>query len=168
MPSVAPLEKQPRIIELGAIAVEPNGTVFGELSQLLNPGIQISEEITKITGIKNEDLVGKPTFAEFLPRLEEFVAGCDLIICHNAPFDMGMLRFDLRRCGAEKTFPWPAEILCTAQEYAHLLSERPGLIHLYKAVFGRELAQTHRAVEDCRALLEVLMADKFFEKIGLA
>lgn len=164
LPSVAPLEKQPRIIELGALAVSESG-VIGELSQLLDPQMEISAEITKITGIKNEDLVGKPTFAEFLPQLIEFFKDADMLICHNAPFDSGMLKNDLRRAGCED-FPWPAEIICTAQEYTPVLGHRPKLLTLYERIMGKPLAQTHRALDDAMAVYEILDKDKFFTQIG--
>lgn len=165
LPSKAPLEKQPRIIELGALAVSKDG-IIGELSQLLDPQVEITAEITKITGITNEDLVGKPTFAEFLPQLADFFRGADFLICHNAPFDTGMLRNDLKRAGCED-FPWPTETLCTAQEYTALLGKRPSLKVLYQHIIGEPLAQTHRALDDAAAVHAVLLKDKFFDKIGV-
>lgn len=163
LPSSAPVEKQPKIIELGAIAVSESG-ILGELSQLLSPGQEITAEITKITGITNEDLVGKPTFAEFLPQLKEFFAGSDMLICHNAPFDTGMLKNDLIRAACED-FPWPNTIICTAQEYTHVVGKRPSLKVLYKHIIGEELAQTHRALDDVMAVYAVLQKDKFFEQL---
>lgn len=163
LPSSAPVEKQPRIIELGAIAVSESG-ILGELSQLLSPGQEITAEITKITGITNEDLVGKPTFAEFLPQLKEFFAGADMLICHNAPFDSGMLRNDLIRAGCED-FPWPETTICTVQEYQPLFGKRPSLKVLYHRIIGEELAQTHRALDDVMAVYAVLQKDKFFEQL---
>jgi DNA polymerase III epsilon subunit family exonuclease len=165
MPSKAPLEKQPRIIELGALAVSKDG-IIGELSQLLNPGIEISAEITKITGITNADLVGKPTFEEYLPQLADFFRGADFLICHNAPFDTGMLRNDLKRAGCDD-FPWPTEILCTVQEYHSLFGHRPSLKVLYERIIGAPLSQTHRALDDAAAVHAVLLKDKFFDKIGV-
>lgn len=163
LPSSAPVEKQPKIIELGAVAVSESG-VLSELSQLLNPGQEISAEITKITGLTNEDLVGKPTFAEFLPQLKEFFAGADMLICHNAPFDTGMLKNDLIRAACED-FPWPDTILCTAQEYTPLMGKRPKLLALYEHIMGKPLAQTHRALDDAMAVYEILVQDKFFEQL---
>lgn len=163
LPSSAPVEKQPKIIELGAIAVSESG-VLGELSQLLSPGQEITAEITKITGITNEDLVGKPTFAEFLPQLKDFFAGSDMLICHNAPFDTGMLKNDLIRAACED-FPWPTTIICTAQEYTPVVGKRPSLKALYKHIIGEELAQTHRALDDVMAVYALLQKDKFFEQL---
>ena len=164
LPSSAPLEKQPRIIELGALKVDASG-VINDLNQLLDPQQTITPVITKITGIKPEDLEGQPTFEEFLPQLKAFFEGADMLIAHNAPFDTGMLRNDLARAGCED-FPWPAEIVCTAQEYTPIIGHRPKLLTLYEQIIGVPLAQTHRALDDARAVHEVLVKDKFFEQIG--
>lgn len=163
LPKVAPLEKQPRIIELGVITVV--GGQLGEMHNwLINPGQEISAEITKITGIKNEDLVGKPSFSELLPELINIFSGASLLIAHNAPFDVGMLRNELLRAGCED-FPWPEDVVCTVQEYKHMFGRRAKLTELYERVVGKPLAQTHRANEDAYAVYEVLAADNFFKKI---
>lgn len=165
LPSSAPLEKQPRIIELGAILVSTETGIVGELTQLINPEMEISAEITKITGTTNEDLVGKPTFKEYLPTLRAFFDGADMLICHNAPFDSGMLRNDLKRAGCDD-FPWPAETICTAQEYTPVVGKRPRLLQLYEIIMGKPLAQTHRALDDAMAVYEILDKDKFFSQLG--
>lgn len=167
LPSSAPLEKQPRIIELGAVLVSTETGIIGELTQLINPEMEISAEITKITGITNEDLVGKPTFKEYLPTLRAFFDGADMLICHNAPFDSGMLRNDLKRVGCDD-FPWPAETICTAQEYTPVVGKRPRLLQLYEVIMGKPLAQTHRALDDAMAVYEILDKDKFFDQLRSA
>jgi len=162
-PSSAPLEKQPKIIELGALAVNLSG-VLGELSQLLDPEQEIDPKITKITGIKQEQLEGQPTFLEFYPRLKEFFAGADFMICHNAPFDHGMLQNELRRHGLLEDFPMPTPI-CTVQEYMCLFGRRAKMTEVYERLCGRPLAQTHRALDDVTALYEILLEDKLLEKL---
>ncbi len=164
LPSSADVSKQPKIIELGAIVVDETGVV-AELSQLLNPNEEISAQITKITGIKNEDLVGKPTFSEYLPQLKAFFEGATMLICHNAPFDSGMLKNDLLRAGCED-FVWPETTICTVQEYTPMFGRRPKLTQLYEKVVGKPLAQTHRALDDVLALYEVLKTDNFFEQLN--
>ncbi len=165
LPSSAPLEKQPRIIELG-IAVVIDGKLASEHNWLINPEMEISAEITKITGITNEDLVGKPLFRQLLGEIEEVFGGSDYGFAHNAPFDVGMLTNELKRCG-RTGFPWPTEIICTAQEYTPMMGKRPRLINLYEYVMGRPLAQTHRASDDAMAVFEVLQKDKFFDQLGV-
>lgn len=161
LPSSAPLEKQSRIIELGVIVVI-DGKLASEHNWLINPEMEISAEITKITGITNEDLVGKPLFRQLLGEIEEVFGGSDYGFAHNAPFDVGMLSNELLRC-ARTGFPWPANTICTAQEFTPLMGKRPRLIHLYEKIMGRPLAQTHRALDDAMAVFEVLEKYRFFD-----
>lgn len=164
LPSSAPLQKQPRIIELGIVVVT-DGKITGEHNWLIDPECEITEEITKITGITNDDLKGKPKFRELLGEIEEVFGGSDLGFAHNAPFDVGMIENELKLIG-RTGFPWPAQILCTAQEYTALMGKRPRLIHLYEKIMGVPLAQTHRALDDAKAVFEILQKDKFLELIG--
>jgi DNA polymerase-3 subunit alpha (Gram-positive type) len=168
LPSSAPIEKQPRIIEIGAMRFDVRTPMVVErLSQLINPGVPLSYDITKITGLKDYDLRDKPTFKQFLPELSAFFAGTDVLIAHNAPFDCGMLQNELRL--AECTdFPMPAETVCTAQEYTAVLGFRPKLLDVYEHILGEPLAQTHRALEDVEAMFKFMIKDNFFEKIGVA
>ena len=161
LPKTAPLDKQPRIIELGAVVVNKEGVVR-ELSQLLDPGVEISAEITKITGITNDQLKGKPTFKEFLPELKAFFTDTQVLIAHNAPFDRKMLELDLERVECTD-FPWPEQVVCTVQEYQPQFGKRPKLLELYERVMGVPLAQTHRALDDVKALHECIAKDGFLE-----
>lgn len=161
MPKTAPLEKQPHVIELGALVVDANGPVR-ELSQLINPGVEITAEITKITGITNEQLQGQPTFAEFLPQLKEFFTDTQILIAHNAPFDKGILTYALARAECED-FPWPEQVVCTVQEYTPQFGKRPKLLELYEKITGSPLMQTHRALDDVKALHACIEKDGFLK-----
>ena len=44
----------------------------------------------KVHGITPADVAGGPTWADALPQMLEFI-GDDLLVAHNAPFDMGVL-----------------------------------------------------------------------------
>jgi DNA polymerase III epsilon subunit-like protein len=163
LPNRAPLEKQPRIIELGALKIDHTGEI-GSISQLINPDVEISPTITKITGITQEQLTGMPSFVDFLPQLKEFFTGVDTLIAHNCPFDAGMLTNELLRAGCED-FPWPPEKICTVQEYLPLFGHRPKLTKLYEKIMGEPLMQTHRALDDVMAVHAVLIKDNFFDTI---
>lgn len=164
LPSSAPLEKQPRIIELGVVVVE-DGVLTSQYNWLINPGCEISEEITKITGITNADLEGKPTFSQLLGEIDFAFLGSDYGFAHNAPFDTTMISNELRLIN-RGWFYWPTTMICTAQEYTHVMGKRPRLIQLYEHVMGVPLKQTHRALDDAMAVFEVLNKEKFFD--GLA
>jgi DNA polymerase III epsilon subunit-like protein len=164
LPSVAEKNKQPRIIEFGAMAIDENYVVRRELSKLINPEISISEDITKITKLTNADLADKPTFNYFVPFIQDFFSGADLLLAHNAPFDIEMMRNELTRVGV-RNFTWPNMMMCTAEEYHHRMGFTPHMKDLYERIVGVPLKQTHRALDDCRALFEILKKDDFLSRI---
>jgi len=168
LPRVADVAKQPRIIDIGIRVVDArNGNVIADMEQLINPEMVISEEITKIGGITNEMLAGKRTFKEIVPELNCMFDGVDMLLAHNAPFDVSVLTYELMRVGANDKFSWPKDIICTAHEYASLVGFLPRLTDLYLKVMGEELKQLHRAMPDVIALHQILVKDDFFQKLGV-
>jgi DNA polymerase-3 subunit epsilon len=151
-------ELQPRIIEWGGLLVNEKGEELAELDILINPGIQIPDQITRITGITNADLEHQPRFAEVAPQLRALFERSEVLIAHNLPFDFNMMCLDLRRAGLLEGWPWPRLKVCTVQEHAEEWGHRPKLTELYEHYTGRKLEQSHRALDDVRALKEVCMA----------
>ena len=139
------------VIELGMVkfAYCPDGRVahvidsFGSLNEPANP---IPAEITALTGITNDMVVGKRIDAA---AVSTFAADANIVIAHNANFD---------RKFAERYWPefehkhWG----CSATEIdwrAHgFEGSRLGYLLMGAGLFH----DAHRAVDDCRALLEVL------------
>jgi DNA polymerase III epsilon subunit-like protein len=154
LPSSADLELQPKIIEIGAIKVSDRGSVVAELSELIDPQQEISTEITKITGIKPEQLRGKRSIEEVLPELAEFFLGAHTLVAHNLAFDRDVLYFELLRAGWERRFPFPPNQICTVDSTMHIKGRRMKLTELYEQTQGKPLAQTHRALDDVKALHE--------------
>ena len=166
LPKRVPLDKQPRIVELGIVIFE-GSTIIQEVAQSLDPKVFITPEITKINGATNENRKGLPTFAEFLPTMVDYFSGCDVLVAHNAPFDVQMLAMELDRIShvTNLNFPWPPTILCTVQEYYHHFGFRPSMQKLYEHIMGKPLEQTHRALDDAKALTEILITDNFSERL---
>jgi DNA polymerase-3 subunit epsilon len=143
--------KTDEVIELGMVkfAYCPDGRVahvidcFGSLNKPTNP---IPAEITTLTGITNDMVADKRIDDDAVSR---FVADANIIIAHNANFD---------RKFAERYWPeferknWG----CSATEIdwrAHgFEGSRLGYLLMGAGLFHT----AHRAVDDCRALLEVL------------
>lgn len=159
-PSVIAAEHQPRPIEFGAIVVA-DGKIEQEFNILINPQKPLDEVITKITGITDEMLAGQPTFEAALPQIEPLFLGCDQMIAHNAEFDRGILFYALQRAGRHEDFPWPKKTVCTVEEYRHKFGRRMKLTQLYEHFVHKPLAQTHRALDDVKALHEALVAAGF-------
>jgi DNA polymerase III epsilon subunit-like protein len=161
----APVHKQPKAIEFGGMALDPTtGEVVRELSQLINPGEQITDEITKITGITNDQLVGMPSFEAFLPQLREFFAGGTGLMAHNVPFDKAILTYELARLGVTD-FAWPARELCTVGVYKDAWGRNPRLIELYPTITGKPFEQKHRALDDVRHLVEIIQKEQLWQLI---
>lgn len=156
-PAVSDLHKQPKIIEAGIVVVQ-DGKIVDEYGQLVWPEEDVSTEITKITGIKNEMLQGMPIFGQIVDMIAARFQGSDQLWAHNAPFDRACLEYELKRLNVVK-FPWPQETYCSVQEYVHEFGRRPTLKELYQAKIGKPLEQTHRALDDLRALAEILIKE---------
>lgn len=165
-----PLEDQPHIIEIGAIYIDDDGNVTRTISQLLNPGIPLPDPkmTKKICGIEENQLTDKPLFSEFRPILTQFFTDADNLIAHNAAFDVLMLNNELCRIdrSVKVLFPWPKEIICTMLDYKHLNGGKwPKLTWLYEKIMCMPLAQTHRALDDCNAVLSILTKENYFDRI---
>ena len=61
-----------RIIEVGMARVE-DGQITQKYSTLVYPGISVSERITELTGIHNEELTGKPRIEDIIGEITEFI-----------------------------------------------------------------------------------------------
>ncbi len=79
-----------RIIEVGMARVE-YGQITQKYSTLVYPGISVSERITEITGIHNEELAGKPRIEEIIGDITRFIGDWP-ILGHNVTFDFSFLK----------------------------------------------------------------------------
>jgi DNA polymerase III epsilon subunit-like protein len=161
-PDCTDVSQQPKIIEFAISIIDRKYDIVEDHSWLINPGEPISEEITKITGLTNDDLRDKPTFIEVLPEIIPVFQRLDRVIAHNMPFDHSMLVNELIRLGLQYKFPYPTEWVCTVQLAQELIyGRRARMIELFKDTTGRELEQTHRALDDVHALVEIVRGQKW-------
>lgn len=153
---MAKLALQPHIIELGYVLLDERGQELASGVKLFNPGVPLAPEITKITGLTDADLCDAPPFAGYIPEFEAVLRDCSHIVAHNLPFDWTMLELEYRHAGLDvQSIPQPARRVCTVQEFAPLWGRRMKLVELYEDAVGVPLAQTHRALDDVRALAEI-------------
>lgn len=160
----APLAKQPRMIEFGAITLSlANGKVMKKFKQLVNPGEPLTDEITKITGITNDDLEGQPTFEAAWKKIFAFIKPATMLLAHNEPFDRAIVDYELKR--ANKTYVWP-QTFCTISLYRERWGRDMKLTELYASLIGKELDQKHRALSDVEALVEIVQKEKLWKVLG--
>lgn len=161
----APITKQPRAIEFGGVLMNEKGEVLEEASILINPQQSLTEEITKITGLTDADLKDAPIFSQVLPQLCRLFGEASVVMAHNLPFDKSILRGELARIDCHD-FPWPSTEICTVQLYADVWGRNPRLVELYQHVMGVPLAQTHRALDDVKAMVDIIKKEKLWELIN--
>lgn len=149
------INKQPKIIEFAGIIAGEGGEEISSHQWLIDPEEKLEEKITKITGITDEDLEGKPKFRDVEPDITKLFKGVDCAIAHNMPFDSSMINFEYKRLGLENPITMLSGSICTVQEHAEIWGYRPKLTQLYEHYTGEPLKQTHRALDDVRALLRV-------------
>lgn len=139
-----------RVTEVAIIAV-CNGEVEWQWSALVNPGRGIPPSIQQLTGITNDMVADAPEFAALADEVERRLAG-RLFVAHNARFDYGFLRSELRRAGRR----FAAPVACTVKLSRRMHPEMPR--HNLDALIARhaiELPARHRALPDAEALWQL-------------
>lgn len=150
----APLKMQPRIIEFGGLITDSN-EILHTLEFICNPMVSIDSDITRITGLTNEDLADKPPFEYFIPQLKDFFGKTDAGIAHNFSFDENLLRYDLQRLGLTlEDIDFPKIKICTVEQTMPFFGYNQKLDALYKRFCG-EYVQKHRALDDVKLLHEI-------------
>ncbi|NLF80696.1 MAG: hypothetical protein GX572_05860, partial [Clostridia bacterium] len=136
-----------KIIEVAAVKVG-RGLINDQFSSLITIEDKLSAEITMLTGITNEMLVGQPTITEIVPALAEFI-GDAVIVAHNAEFDRGFLNR-----------VWPDERqwldTVTLAQIVYPCEPSFALAWLTRSL-GIENRDAHRALSDALATAELLI-----------
>lgn len=152
-PEPTNLSKQPHIIEFAAIKLDEDLKPIDQIEFLCDPGIPLSAQITKITGLTDRDVRGQKKFAEYYKELVQFFLGVEGLVAHNLAFDRDMLNIELRRMDCSWKFPWPHQHICTVEATESLKGYRLNLAKLHKEATGEDFEDSHRAMADTQALV---------------
>ncbi len=155
-----------RIVEIGAVRYV-GGQVDAVFSTLVDPQIPIPAGASRVNGISDEMVMGKPTIETLLEPFAEFCAG-DIMVAHNSPFDVGFLTADIKkhesRAGRGHIF----------DTYAMAKKIFPGLPNYKLGTLvqhlGIEATQFHRAEQDASycGQLFIKMVEKIFGNVQVA
>jgi DNA polymerase III subunit epsilon len=141
-----------RIIEVGIIRIE-KGKVAEVFESLINPQKHVPASIQMITGINPEELLGAPTFEDISDKIFNLLDGA-VFVAHNARFDYGFLKNELRRYGTN----FSAKTLCTVKLSRKLFPEERK--HDLSSVIERldlTCKARHRALGDAEALRDLFI-----------
>ncbi|MEW6583363.1 MAG: exonuclease domain-containing protein, partial [Actinomycetota bacterium] len=142
-----------KVTEIAAVRVR-GLEVRESLVTLVDPGHAIPAVITSITGITDEMVTGQPDIAQALPLLLDFCGG-DILVAHNAPFDLRFLNYERRRLmGSYFTQPW-LDTLALSRRLVRGV-ERHDLASL-AAWADTSVRPSHRALPDAQAAAELLI-----------
>ena len=143
-----------KITEIGAVRVRALG-IEERFSTLVNPGRPIPAVVTELTGIDDRLVAASPDIAVGLAGFIEF-AGNDVLVAHNAPFDLRFLNYERRRLGGRYfTQAWLDTLLLARR----LLEGRVGRHDLGTLAAWAEttVRPSHRALPDAEATAELLV-----------
>lgn len=143
--------REDRIIEIGAVKLA-HGEIIDSFSMMVDPKRPLPPEITRITGITDQMVMGQPTAEEALPKLIAFMDG-HTIAAHNARFDCSILASELKRIGQTYDAPEMDTLTMAQKLYPDMARYRLGA--LCKRL-GVSLKNAHRAVHDATATAQCL------------
>jgi DNA polymerase III epsilon subunit-like protein len=145
----------PEVIEFSSVTFDwETFEELGEYSVLIKPSGSIGEETTKRTRITNEMVANAPAFRGVGDKIKALVETSDVVLAHNASFDVEMLDMEYERINRKVT--WPRTI-CTVEQTAAINGHRMSLSALHEHLFGVKFEDAHRAEADVRALLRCVI-----------
>lgn len=148
------------IIEMGLLSFSFSTTegilsIIDTYNELNDPGKPIPPEVTKVTGIRDEDVRGKVIDWDFVSHI---LKQSHLVICHNSGFDRNFL--ELQTPQSIQSIIEPMAFGCTIKDidWKERGYESSKLDYLnWKLGFFYD---GHRALNDCWATLNLLLEEE--------
>ncbi|WP_282034543.1 PolC-type DNA polymerase III [Metabacillus indicus] len=136
------------IIELAAVKIR-NGEIIDRFESFANPHHRLSATTIDLTGITDDMVANAPNVDEVLRRFKEWT-GDDILVAHNASFDMGFLNVGYKKLlGTGKAANPVIDTLELGRFlYPEMKSHR---LNTLAKKFDIELTQHHRAIYDAEA-----------------
>lgn len=143
------LHSEDRIVSLAAIRLNRDAIKNGEVTidyayLVFDPERKSHRRAEEVHGWDDWTLRHQARFSESLENFESFLRGTDLIVAHNAEFD---LRFVARELAIAGRPPLEAPFYCTLQGYRGANYGRASLDAICQR-FGWPRSNTHGALED--------------------
>lgn len=142
-----------RMIEIALIRYR-NGVETDRYNRLLNPRRRIPAYISKLTGIRDDDVEDAAQFADLATEIVEFI-GDEVLVGHNVGFDIGFLNAELQRARHAKVTNESIDTLALATRVLPGV-RRSSLDRVAKGV-GLSPRKIHRAAVDAEITAQVAL-----------
>lgn len=109
----------------------------------VNPGIPIPPEVTKLTGITDDQVAGMPPFADVASEVRKHLDGADIVGFGCAGYDIPLLVEEFTRVGID----WEPPLVIDLAVAAKRLNPRD-LAAMHQQYVGTELYDAHNALAD--------------------
>lgn len=153
-----------RVCEVALIAFQGNSRV-GHFSSLVNPGLPIPPETSRIHGITDEMVRNSPAFPALAPRLIALLEG-SVIVAHNAEFDLSFMEMEFARAGLKLPELPVIDTLFIARRLGTFTNNRLGTIAKELDISAENWHRALGDVEMTRRIFEHFMI--IFKKDGAA
>ena len=151
-----------RVVEVGAVCLDPAGQPVDEWTTLVNPERDVSAG--HVHGISSRDVYAAPHFAEIAGLLSETATG-RVLVAHNLSFEAQFLLGEFARLGCDLGSPTG---ICTMRLASHYLPGAPRNLLGCCSCCGYAIEDAHSALADARAaahlLREYMDADTAFPR----
>jgi DNA polymerase-3 subunit epsilon len=151
--------KGDRLIEIGCVELL-NRVPKAEFHRYVNPERDVPAEAQAVHGLSTAFLKDKPLFADVAADFLEFI-GDDLLVIHNASFDVGFLNAELARIG--KPALRPERVLDTL---ALARRKHPAGPNTLDALCKRYGIDNSKRVKHGALMDSVLLAEVYIELLG--
>ena len=143
-----------RVIEIAAIELINDLPTEKQFYALLNPERDIPSDSTRVHGITNAHVEGKPKFADVADQMLEFF-GDSPLVAHNAPFDFAFISAELERIGRKKLDKalMIDTLVLAKQRFPGMPNSLDALCRRFEIDLSART--THNALLDCKLLAEV-------------
>lgn len=163
-------EKGHKIIEICASFYNEDGKKLGTWVQRVNPNRSIDQKAYDVHKISVFDLQGEPTWEQVAPKVHRILERADVLVAHNADFDVGFIAQQLTDAGLD--IP-SIEVFCTMENgrWANYEGKAPKLMHLCRSVgVEYDVDKAHAAEYDVDVMMQaffIALKEGFFKLEGV-